>query len=479
MEDWGLINVEVKNYENLRYDSEKNLFYLISARLDYSNVQLKFITKNCDGLMIADNKINCDNFIELNISKPLDVIVYKDEETKIYTIQGIKIGLPTININVPLNKKIDKESYIKNTSFSLTDEDNVELINCEASIKGQRNITWTYDKKSYIIKFKNKTSLLGMNPGKKWCLLANYKDRAIIRTELGFWISKKSKIKYTPDGRFVEVVFNGKEIGLYYLCEKPVIDENRININTFNADNFDDSGFVIYSNDNGKLLEVKDSLGLKYPKIKDTSLIQPVLKYLYDKIDTFEKTCTIEELKQIIDIDSLIDYLLIIELIEHNDIFVSNNRIRNFYIQINKGKILLGPLWDLEALTFENGNKWVILKHNKVEFCHWGTFNCDSVFIENLRKNKEFIKLVIKRWDSFKSELTGINDYIDSLYNKLEIAYTHNTNIWGTVADNPWLFKTYKCSTFIELINEIKKSINNRIKWLDENLLTLLNFEES
>ena len=46
MEDWGLINVEVKNYENLRYDSEKNLFYLISARLDYSNLAYIFCLDN-------------------------------------------------------------------------------------------------------------------------------------------------------------------------------------------------------------------------------------------------------------------------------------------------------------------------------------------------------------------------------------------------------------------------------------------------
>ena len=40
---------------------------------------------------------------------------------------------------------------------------------------------WNYPKKPYAIKFNEKQSFLDMPKAKKWVMLANYKDRTLIR----------------------------------------------------------------------------------------------------------------------------------------------------------------------------------------------------------------------------------------------------------------------------------------------------------
>lgn len=434
----GLINVEVKNYENLRYDSEKNLFYLISAKLDYSNVKLKFITKNCDGLMIADNKINCDNFIELNISKPLDVIVYKDEETKIYTIQGLDIGLPIININTECCNNISNDWQI--ADISIYDENKNILINENINIKVRGAVSKNFIKKSYNIKFNKKTSILGMLPGKKWCLLANYQDPTLIKTDVAFFISKKTNLKYTPNGKFVVFILNGKEFGIYYICEKPTIDENRINVNKFNINDLNNSGFLLYADFSKKqFIRTKGnkSIIIKYPKFKDENEEKIVKEYLTNTLNNIEdylfiNEINISECSKYVDIDSLVEYILLAEIISHNDLFASAGLGRNIYMYLNKGKLYFGPIWDLDALTFSSIHSWAALQRIKSNdnngkqlspnFINF-PINLYTSYNKYIIYNNDFIKMIIHRWNEIKIKLNDINEYIDLLYDKLKIAY--------------------------------------------------------
>lgn len=492
MEDWGLINVEVKDYENLKYDSEKNLFYLISAKLDYSNVQLKFITKNCDGLMIADNKINCDNFIELNISKPLDVIVYKDEETKIYTIQGLDIGLPIININTNFNRQVIKEEWLS-SSIKIMDEKHNIIIDDNINIKGRGNYSWTFAKVSYTIKFDNPISLLGMPSDKKWCLLSMNADDSLLKTDIAFYISKQTNLLYTPRGRFVELILNGKELGLYYLCEKIKVSENRLNINKFDINDLDNSGFLFYIKPNNAKKEIiyHSKLGfryiLKYPKINDNNR-EKISEYISNKISTLEDLLendetTLEKLSEIIDIDSFIEFLLLIEIIEHSDILPRYaSVINNLYIYINNGKFYLGPLWDVDNWVFINSNKFITHDSNynngMYEFFKSHNVKVTEYLFYNdfLYKRKEFIQLFIERWKVLKDKYKDINFYIDNLYDKLKIAFEHNYNIWKDFNKSKVFIQPPMNLAFDECADKLKEIINSRMKWLDENINDLLNY---
>jgi len=97
-------------------------------------------------------------------------------------------------------------------------------------IKGRGNSTWGYPKKSYNIKFKKKTSVLGMDPAKKWALVASTEDPGFVKNPLAWYLAELTGISYTSDYRLIDLYVNGDYLGTYILCENVEVGENRIDI---------------------------------------------------------------------------------------------------------------------------------------------------------------------------------------------------------------------------------------------------------
>jgi len=136
----------------------------------------------------------------------------------------------TTNDNLDITSKEDW----KGGRYKIDAQGNSEIaeLTGETEIKGRGNSTWNMPKKPYNLKLKDKTTgkFLGMNPHKRWVLLANYADKTGLRNKVTFEIGKHSKLKWTPDSRFVEVILNGKFLGNYLLTEQIKIDSKRVNI---------------------------------------------------------------------------------------------------------------------------------------------------------------------------------------------------------------------------------------------------------
>ena len=88
---------------------------------------------------------------------------------------------------------------------------------CNMKIRG--NTTSHQEKKSWNIKFSGKTSILGIDKGKKWCLLANSMDKSLMRDMLSYNFGLQNGVKYTSQSRYVDVYLNGTFQGNYQLCE--------------------------------------------------------------------------------------------------------------------------------------------------------------------------------------------------------------------------------------------------------------------
>ena len=105
-----------------------------------------------------------------------------------------------------------------------------------AGIKVRGNWTTTYDKKPFRIKFDKKQAMLGLNGGakmKSWVLLADYKDCALERNSVAFYLGQQilgSDGYYCSDFRQVEVYLNNLYWGVYLLAEQQQVNANRINV---------------------------------------------------------------------------------------------------------------------------------------------------------------------------------------------------------------------------------------------------------
>ncbi|MDO4483713.1 MAG: CotH kinase family protein [Clostridia bacterium] len=97
-------------------------------------------------------------------------------------------------------------------------------------IRGRGNSTWKQDKKPYKFKLEKGANLLGMGKGKHWVLLANALDPTMMRNELTYRIAQQLGLPYTPKMVPVNLMMNGKYLGVYELGNQVRIAGNSIDL---------------------------------------------------------------------------------------------------------------------------------------------------------------------------------------------------------------------------------------------------------
>jgi len=153
-----------------------------------------------------------------------------------FIYSGSSIGAVYVKTSGGINPLLRSKEYKdKNSSIVITDEsgkvvyDDIALESV-SEIKGRGNASFSNEKKPFQIKLGKKTDLFGMGKAKTWILLANYNDSAYIRNTCVFKIANALDLPYTPNSVFVDLYIDNEYQGLYQLCEKTQIGENRIEI---------------------------------------------------------------------------------------------------------------------------------------------------------------------------------------------------------------------------------------------------------
>ncbi len=121
-------------------------------------------------------------------------------------------------------------------TFRLFDADGaLQLSQPLEHIKGRGNSTFVQPKRPYQIKFTGRVSLFGMPPAKRWLLLANHKDHAMVRNSVLYEAAQRLGERYPNGDQFVDLYINGQYLGTYELCQKVEIDKNRISVRDLEA----------------------------------------------------------------------------------------------------------------------------------------------------------------------------------------------------------------------------------------------------
>lgn len=172
----------------------------------------------------------------------------------------------------------NKEDYVScDVSLSSSNED-LGFWCEEAGIRLRGNSTMNTPKKPYRIKFKSKINLLGMNDGakcKSWVLLADWFDDSMIRNTTALSLAQSVLSEYASDWRYVRLMLNGEDQGVYILAEQSQINQYRINIEEAGEDTPELRSGYLYEVegsrvDEGKYyvsyeeLDIYDFLGEKY-----------------------------------------------------------------------------------------------------------------------------------------------------------------------------------------------------------------------
>lgn len=296
-------------------------------------------------------------------------------------------------------------------------------------IKGHGNYTWrNYPKKSYRLKLDKKEPMMGMPKNRHFVLLAHYDDYlAKMKNTMGFELSRRIGLAYTPLQEPVELVVNGKYMGLYFLTEKIRTGKHRVNIEEqadfetdperitggwlLEIDNNPNPGVHVYIPEKYNIDNSIDSMAVTYLCPEELSTVQKrwLIQYLTEVNDAiYDEDKSSDKWEQYIDIDTLAMFYIVAEIMDDIENFAGSCYMYKRYGE--NSKLIFGPVWDFGS----SYQRWAIYgdtQFNKYIYEQPSVFN--SSWIEEIAKYPHFQEVVRERWrDFYGSGFNGLD--IDS-----------------------------------------------------------------
>lgn len=371
---------------------------------------------------------SCSHDTEDKVSKQLHML----------TLDEVNTGLPKVVINTPGNVAItDKDKWMDKVEMTIYNVDGTIDYQGTLQAKGRGNSTWGFPKKPYALKLDKKASVLGMPKHKRWCLLANWADRTLIRNAVGFEIARQmSSLAYTPKGEFIELFLNGRFEGNYYLCEQIKVDENRVNIAELDEDATSGVGIT-----GGYILEVDDHFDEEFRFVsqrgkmpwqcKDPDEVNPeqfayVQHFVSEMEDALydDSRFAQRDFDRYLNLETFADWWLVMELTSNIEAQGPKSCIMHKDIDSADGtlsKLCAGPVWDFDYNTFkpERSNEYAII---------------NNFYYQRLFRDNQFRQIVKQRWVAIKATglASHICQYIDTLCNQLELSASLNYTMWPT-----------------------------------------------
>ncbi|MBR4588135.1 MAG: CotH kinase family protein [Lachnospiraceae bacterium] len=235
-----------------------------------------------------------------------------------------------------------------------------------AYIRGRGNSTWVLDKKPYTFKLKESASILGMDKGKKWVLLANALDSTLIRSRISYELGAKLGLEYTVKCLPVDLVMNGKYLGSYLLTEAVTVAKNRVDIDELDeTDNDEDlitGGYLLSVGGQKKDEKEEAKIYLNYekflvvdsPEFEDGVYENPAQKeYITNYMHSLEEQLLADTINgfenafygEYFDIDSAIKFWWINEITENLDAYQTRS---SYAYKKRNDKLYSGPIWDYD-----------------------------------------------------------------------------------------------------------------------------------
>ena len=343
-------------------------------------------------------------------------------------VKNLNLGHPIVYINTEDNRNIVSKDYYINAYMTIDGIGKyTSLPTTKVEVKGRGNSTWwMFPKKPYAVKMfkETKSEILDMPEHRKWVLLANWMDRTLLRNVASYRISTIIGFEWVTRCRFVEVMLNGKHIGLYVMCEKVEVDENRLDITELEKTDLSEPNIK-----GGYLLELDNNFDnvykfkSKYRKLPvmvktpdDDDLQTAQFNYIRDYFNDVEEMLHRGEYQkayQKMDVSSFADYYIAYELAGNHE----PTNPRSAYMHKDRyGKLKAGPVWDFDWGTYRfHSNRFI---------------NQKAIFYTYLFNDPHFIEVLKERWNACREELLTVSDFIDEQREFIRDSEELNHELW-------------------------------------------------
>ena len=339
-------------------------------------------------------------------------------------------------------------------------------------IRGRGNSTWSFPKKPWKVKLKEKASLLGMPADKEWALLANYSDRTLMRNLVAMRLSEMCGFSWTPRMRSVEVYLNNKYQGVYTLCEHKKVSKDRVNIDVVGEN--DNDGDAITG---GYYLEIEEqqdettcwwtSMGVPMMFSDPEEPTSQQLAYVKNLFESFEQALWAKDYSEAtgypkyIDVDSFVDYYIVQELTKNVD---GNLRKSSFITKERGKKMEMYHLWDFDITLGNCGYFWSGVGNGPENF--W--IKIDKWY-PHLFEDPAFVSKVQNRWNELMPQMQTIPDFIDEQAFILDKAQERNFQVWSIWESVDWIYFP-SLGSYEKEVAYLKTFYTERLEWLDREL---------
>ena len=418
--------------------------------------------------------------------------ISKNDIYHTYKVKITNTGLPIVVLNQP-NGNMDwdqtgEKVFSKSTDFDTIEDNhpgNITVYHADGSINLETmtsmsrlrgNTTQAFPKKPFAVKLGKKAGILGMPKHKRWVLLANWKDKSLMRNHVALSMARKftetfeDGIPWNVSGQFVELVYNGVHVGNYYLCEQIKIDENRLNIQKeYDADDYPsltpeqvgNFGYLLECDDNydeNTKFTTRHYIPFQFKDDGDAGNV--ILNYVQEKVQEIEDnlyegfkkndSSAYEQAYKKLDLPSVIDQLLIYEMTMNSEM----GHPKSVYMYMDGfGKLCAGPVWDFDWLAFPINND-VLNKLNG----GWDRSFTQSLLATAGHKNHHYVSenipsaprpddvpyvwypmivteptfqnLAAERWEKMIPILTAYAEEIKQTGERIGLSWEQNNAIW-------------------------------------------------
>lgn len=475
--DTGLEQEELQAW----YDSANEIYYFfLPSFCEGNRIRINDINDNSiywDGLRLQNGSsltYTEEQLYTLNINNNNNVFSYRVCLLHSENLPAIFIDTASGNMDyIHDTRDNSEEGSIK----VVTANGQIEYNGGLEKINGRGNTTWRYAKKPYSIKLDEKASLLGMDAGKKWVLLAGWRESAKLNTKIAFDMAREIGLAYTPQCQWIDLYLNGEYRGIYYLTENIDVGDGRIEITDLDKSKDPNmSGGYLIEKDFTEYWEKSASrfatasgnkFSIKSPQYASAEQIQYISDYI-QQIDSMICAGNLEY-ENYIDLTSFAKKFIIDEIAINLDMNVTS---MFFYKEKDNDLLYAGPVWDFDNSFGEyNSNsangQWLdhrisIIdppRNDKEEILYWNAY---------LYENEAFKELIIEKY-------TELLPYIQSLLEEKVDAYASQINksvyLDKIRWDSPAIGNNYYVGHFKEFENNVrylKYYLVNRVQFLNE-----------
>ena len=356
--------------------------------------------------------------------------------------------LPIINITAG---KIDSKYDYTDMTFTLTNTD-TEYHDLTGGIRLRGNSTMYHVKKPYRIKFDEKVSLFGLEKAKSWVLLADYLDPSTLHNYTAFKLAELTdSMGFNATGTKVNLYMNGEFQGIYTLCEQIQENEGRIDIEyeiTEDMTELKDFNFFIcmdkyapadpdavYGETYFSIGEFELWFELKYPEKADFASEAQFRKFMDDltayiyKLLVASRDGNVEYLKKECNMNSLVDYLIIDQIMGERD---HKSKSFNMYFTTSSdnpdinNKLTFGPIWDYDWALY---TPYTDLPNDYYEIGDEYAFS--NVFFKGVANSEELMEIVKERYNEiFAPGLEDLIVHLEDVEDGMKESLSLNQKKW-------------------------------------------------